>query len=146
MTVSNIEQELREHGQVLIQATGISMEPLLHPRKSSMLMKKPVEPLKVNDVVLFLRPNGDYVLHRIVKVLGDKYVIRGDNALQNEPVHEKQILGVMVGFFADESDKFTECDDPKYLRYVSTVPLRYFYRRTRAFCGRVIRKLKTCIQ
>lgn len=143
MTISsNVEKELSEKGQVLIQATGISMEPLLHPRKSSMLMKKPAGPLKINDVVLFKRPNGDHVLHRIVKILDDKYIIRGDNALQNEPVYEKQILGVMAGFFPDESDRFVECDDPKYLRYVSTITVRYYWRLAKSLCVRALRKLK----
>ena len=58
--------------------TGNSMKPLLLDRVSSVKLSKP-DNLKKGDIVLFLRDEDCYVLHRIVAVHDDVYDIVGDN-------------------------------------------------------------------
>lgn len=142
MKRTTIEQEIKENGRCLIQTVGVSMEPLLHNRYSSVLLEAIQQPLKLYDVVLFQRPaDGDYVLHRIVKVREQDYLICGDNCLQKEMVKPEQIIGVMTGYF--NGDDFVDCaTNAKYKGYVQSLPYRYWYRRCKAFPGRVIRKLK----
>ena len=64
-----MEQELALYGYGLFQTVGDSMEPLLHNRISTVLIEIPKSPLKKYDVALYRRPRGEYVLHRVVKVL-----------------------------------------------------------------------------
>ncbi|MDO5392449.1 MAG: hypothetical protein Q4F24_15345 [Eubacteriales bacterium] len=142
MKRTTIEQELKDTGRCLIQTVGVSMEPLLHNRYSSVVLEEIKQPLKLYDVVLFQRPSdGDYVLHRIVKIREHDYLICGDNCIQKEPVLPEQIIGIMTGYF--NGDDFADCAaDVKYKRYVRSLPCRYLYRWCRAFPGRVVRRLK----
>ena len=75
------------------------MYPMLRDRRDT-IMIRPVEGrLKKYDVPLYRRGyrRGEaYVLHRIVKVLPDSYVICGDNCFKKEyGIREEQILGVL---------------------------------------------------
>lgn len=143
---TTIEQELRDRGRCLIQTVGVSMEPLLHNRYSSVVLEPVGESLRENDVVLFQRDEsnageaGAYVLHRIVGFCPKGYVIRGDNCLEKEYVSRNQIIGVMTGFFNGED--YVDCArDKKYRRYVRSLNVRYAWRFTRAFLGRVKRRI-----
>ena len=55
-------------------------------------------PLQVRDVVLYRHPAGEYVLHRVVKVLDGAYLIRGDNCIGSETVPAAWVIGVMTGY------------------------------------------------
>ena len=108
-----IEEELALHGHGFFQTVGDSMEPLLHNRKSTVVIEKKRRSLKQYDVVLYRRPTGEYVLHRIVKVLDGKYLIRGDNRIWKETVPEEWIIGVMTGFFRTERCGCMSCEEPE---------------------------------
>ena len=69
MTHRTIEQELALHGRTVVQTVGVSMEPLLHGRKISAVLAAKQGPLQGRVGVLYCRPAGEYVLHRVVKVL-----------------------------------------------------------------------------
>lgn len=137
-----IEEELERQDYILLQTTGISMEPLLHNRKSSTVIRKAPSELKKYDVVLFKRPGTEeYVLHRIWKIREKDYLICGDNGLYMEPVARERILGVMTGFYPDESGRFISCDTEEYRRYLRGWNRRYCLRWLKALPGRVRRKL-----
>lgn len=148
MKITTVERELKEQGRCLIQTVGVSMEPVLHDRFSTVVVEKLNAPPKLFDVVLFKRsPQSNaeageqYVLHRVIKVGRGEYIIRGDNCIQNEKVAPDQILGVMTGFFNGET--FVDCKtDKAYLRYLKTLQVRYIARWCRAFPNRAVRKLK----
>lgn len=137
-----IEQELEKQEYVLLQTTGISMEPLLHNRKSSVVIKKALQRLKKYDVVLFRRNNGEYVLHRIVEVRDKDYLICGDNGIYKEPVRREQIIGIMAGFYPDESERYISCTDQVYRRYLRTLRIRYGIRWIKDWLRRKCRKMK----
>lgn len=81
------------------------------------------------------------MLHRIVKVREQDYLICGDNRLFREPVPERWILGVMTGFW--NGDTFVDCKtDAGYRRYVEKLKYGYPLRWLRALPGRVLRKLR----
>lgn len=146
--ISTIEKELRENHHAFFQTVGFSMEPMLHQRKSTVVLRSPEDPsvLSVGDVVLFHRADERYVLHRIVRVKEEKdsklYVIRGDNCTYDDLVRPEQILGVMEGFYADERNVFTSADDMKYQEYVKRILKRSVWSlRLRRLPGRVIRRI-----
>ena len=146
--ISTIEKELRENHHAFFQTVGFSMEPMLHQRKSTVVLKTPenAAALSVGDVVLFHRADDCYVLHRIVRVKeidGKRlYIIRGDNCTYDDLVCPEQILGVMEGFYADERNVFTPADDLTYQGYVKRIlKCSVWSLRLRRLPGRVIRRI-----
>lgn len=120
-----IEEELALHGRGFFQTVGDSMEPLLHNRKSTVIIEKKMAPLKKYDIALYRRPTGEYVLHRVVRVLQGEYLIRGDNRIFREKVPEEWVIGVMTGYFADECNRYISCEDESYRKYTRTLVWRY---------------------
>lgn len=71
-----IEEEPRQRpGPVLYG--GVSMEPLLHNRRSTVVIERLRGRLRPGDVALYKNSRDDYVLHRVVKAVAGGYVIRG---------------------------------------------------------------------
>lgn len=142
---SSIELELEEHGIHLSTTVGDSMYPMLRNRKDIVVLEKPEGRLKKYDVPLYKRPDGQYVLHRILKVYQEGYVICGDNRFQREyPVPHTWVIGVMRGFYRGE--KYIDCNDFKYKCYVhlwcDLFYLRAFILLLKRFIRRSIRAIK----
>lgn len=114
------EEELNEHGTLIFTNVGVSMLPLLRQGRDLMVIKKKgAEPLKKYDAVLFKRPNGQYILHRILKIKDGRYYIVGDNCTKGEYVAEEQVLGVLTEVVRD--GKKTSADDKRYRFYVHMI-------------------------
>ena len=101
MSKSTFEEELKEKGVLVYTNVGTSMRPLIRQGKDVMIISNLDHlgrDLRKMDVPLYKRESGQYVLHRIIKVNKDGYVIRGDNTYSNEyGVTDSQILGVLSG-------------------------------------------------
>ncbi len=136
-----IEQELEEQGHSFFQTVGDSMEPLLHNRKSTVVIEKVSGELQKYDVALYRRPTGEYVLHRVIKVRQKDYLICGDNRFHREAVPKEWILGLMAGFYPDEGEKYISCGDKEYQKYLKTISWRHGLRWVKALLGRMYRKL-----
>ncbi len=97
-------QEMLDLGkQVQLTVTGNSMLPLLRNGIDSVLLTKSIS-LKKYDVVLYVRKNGDVILHRIVSCKSDGFMILGDNQSQVDgPIAASQIIATMVGFYRNET-------------------------------------------
>ena len=98
MNKSTFEQVLQEHGQLVYTNVGDSMWPLLHEGRDLMIIdKKPEGRMKKYDAILYKRPCGKYIMHRILKVRQDDYVLCGDNRwLREFGVKDEWILGVLT--------------------------------------------------
>lgn len=71
---------------------GTSMLPFIH-KSHKVVLTCPIN-LKKNDIVLYKRENGQYVLHRIYKIKQDYFIMMGDNQTQEEsPIYLNQIIG-----------------------------------------------------
>lgn len=71
--------ELASKGEtVSTVVSGSSMTPFLSANRDCVFLKVPEKPLKIGDIVLFTRENGDYVLHRIRKIKNNNYYLVGD--------------------------------------------------------------------
>ena len=51
------------------------------------------------DLPLYHRPDGKYILHRIIGVKEHAYVIRGDNTYAKEYVPDEWIIGYVSEFY-----------------------------------------------
>lgn len=98
--MNKIEDIIEKEGYYISTSVGNSMLPFLRERKDTIVIQKR-EQYKQFDVVLYKR-NGNYVLHRIIKVLPETFHIRGDNCYYDEYVKHNEIIGVMVEFYRGE--------------------------------------------
>ena len=90
----------KKNGRLTYTNVGVSMMPLLRQGKDLFIVTKSNgERFSVGDVVLYRRPPNKYVLHRIIEVRRDDYVILGDNCVNKEyGIKDKDIIAVMTGF------------------------------------------------
>lgn len=91
------EEMLNKDGVLIYTNVGISMMPLLRQKKDIIEIKRK-EPgrCKKYDVVLYKR-GKKYILHRVLKVLPDGYLIAGDHCtIIERDIKDKNILGIMT--------------------------------------------------
>lgn len=72
--------QLLEEGRTKVPVTvsGSSMTPFLH-HGDTVYLNRPAQPPKKGDIVLYTRPSGQYILHRVAKVNPDgSYIMIGD--------------------------------------------------------------------
>ena len=94
--LNTICQLLREGKQDLpVPVTSNSMCPFLHPGDIVYLNR--YTELEKGDIVLFTRPDGSFVLHRIYQIKKDgSYLILGDNQMLPEPVPAERIHAIVT--------------------------------------------------
>ena len=94
-----MEEVFASGGEFTITPGGNSMRPMLYGGRDSVTLVKPQGRLKKYDLPLYLRADGAFVLHRVVKVLPDGYVMRGDCVVSKEyGITDKDIIGVVKRF------------------------------------------------
>ena len=97
-----IEDVLAREGAYVATTAGVSMRPMLRDRRDTVVIEPCAGRLAKYDVPLYRR-GDDYVLHRVVDVLPDSYVICGDNCVELERgVTDEQVVGVLAGFYRGE--------------------------------------------
>lgn len=142
----SIKEVLSENGIYTGLTSGNSMEPLIHHQKDTIIVVKPVGRLKKYDIPVYVTKSGKYIMHRIVKVCDDHYIIIGDNRLNKEYVTDDMIIGQLKGFYKN-GKKYIDLETNKGYKIYSKVwvalyPLRPFYH----FCKRVFNKIKRCLK
>jgi hypothetical protein len=97
------EEYLEKHGSMTYSNVGISMMPLLKQGRDLFTVKKKGDSrCKKYDVVLYRRPPSSYVLHRVIKVRENDYIILGDNCVAKEyGIKDSDIIGVMTEYVHD---------------------------------------------
>lgn len=69
---------------VAVPVAGGSMIPFLHSGDTAYL-DLPRFPVKPGDILLYTRPNGQYILHRVIRVKGDgSLLMAGDAQMELE--------------------------------------------------------------
>lgn len=134
-----IEEILQKEGVFVSTTSGVSMEPLFKNRRDTIVITPVNGRLKKYDVPLYRR-GEQYILHRIVKVLPDSYVICGDNCVAKEyDITDAQILGVLTEFY--RKDKHYTVSHKGYQLYarvwVAIHPLRNAAKRLRYYLSRI---------
>lgn len=91
-----IRMVLESGGEFRIFPRGTSMLPFLVQERDSVTLIKPDGNLKKNDIAFYLRDDGHYVLHRVIKSEDGKYEMCGDNQLYIETgIENRHIIGVV---------------------------------------------------
>lgn len=107
--------------------SGASMTPFLSGGRDYVYLEAPSRKLKKGDIVLFVRDDGRYILHRIRYIRKDGYYMVGDRQTVTEgPVQKKQIKALVTG--AKRKGKELSPKSPLWLFFskvwIRMVPLR----------------------
>lgn len=142
MNSQTIEKYFEENEFLTYRNVGVSMLPLLKEgRDVFTVRKKSSAKCKKNDVVLYRRSQNTYVLHRVIKVRENDYVIMGDNCTTTEAgVTDDDIVAVMVSFM--HRGKSYNVTDLRYRMYSALISKRYIFISLKKKIRRVIRKLR----
>lgn len=127
---NSIKEILEKSGKYTGLTKGTSMRPIIHQGRDNIIVVKPVGRLKKYDVPVYLSPQGKYIMHRIVEVHDDHYIIIGDNLKTKEYVTDDMIVGKLVGYYR-KGRRYIDCDNNKLYRlyskiWVALYPIRPF--------------------
>ncbi len=127
-------EAINEKGEAMTLTAGTSMRPMLRQGRDIVIIESVKRKLKKNDVPVYKRPSHDrFVMHRILKVTEDGYVIRGDNLIKKEyDIKDEHIVGVLKAFYRE--GKYYDCaTSRKYKVYIVfnriTFPFRWIRSR-----------------
>ena len=139
----SFEQALETHGKIVYTNVGVSMMPLLREGRDLIVIEKTQGRLKKFDVPLY-KKNGRYVLHRIVKVCPDSYVIVGDHCTRKEyGITDRDVIGVLTSVVRD--GKEISLDSFGYKLYVHLwcdfYPLRVLILKTKSLIRAGLKRL-----
>lgn len=100
--MTKLEEIIERDGRLVYTNVGDSMRPLIRQDRDILIIEKQRGRLKKYDVPLYRRDNGQYVLHRILKVRQNDYVICGDNRYGRKyGITDRQIVGVLPAVVRD---------------------------------------------
>lgn len=136
------EELLARDGYLVYKTRGTSMEPMLRQNRDLVIVRVPVLRLKKYDVALYKR--GEVcVLHRVIGVADDYYLIRGDNTYAIEYVPDSAVIGVLTSFRRKEKEHAVT--EPGYRLYArlwhAVYPLRALFVRCRRLAVRTVHKM-----
>lgn len=115
-----IREQLAEGRQAAFTVTGMSMWPLLcHGRDQVIVAAVEPSELKKGDIVLLQTPQGNYLLHRITRLLPDGFETTGDGNLFRDGVFPYRCLVARVTAVVRKG-KTISCSHPLF-----------------CFCGRI---------
>ena len=137
-----IEEKLKMGGKVTFGPHGRSMRPLIREGRDSVTVALPTRELKVGDIAFYKMPDGQFVLHRIVRKRNGEYVTRGDNMMTSEQgVKESWVIGIVVSLLRD--GKTVSCQSPGYILYcMAVLPLWRIWVRLKNILGKIKVKIK----
>ena len=135
--------QLQNGGKANLVVTGVSMKPMLKEGRDTVILAPITTDPVTGDIVLYRRDNGKFVLHRIIRVTPEGYLISGDNQYELEAVSRQQMLAVVSAF--TRKGRSHTLREPGYRLYrwawVKLFWLRKPYIKLRRKLGRVYRRL-----
>lgn len=115
--IYTFEEILDQYGMLTYRTQGVSMRPMLRSMRDIVsIRRKGEQRCSLHDVVLYKR-GQKYILHRIIGVRPNDYVILGDNCFTKEyGITDADILGVLDSFV--RNGRTYTVEDKRYRRYV----------------------------
>ncbi len=141
MIASNkkIEDILSEEGFYIGRVSGHSMEPMLKCDSDSVVIVPASEGLKKYDVALY-RSGEKYILHRVVKVLPESYIMCGDNCdFLERGITDEDIIGVLIEVL--RGDERIKLDSRRYRAYCRRRVNGFYPRKFFRAIKRVVRSI-----
>ncbi len=124
LSLCDIEPLLREtiaHGTSFPMTThGTSMLPLIRDGVDTVFLAALPDVLTPGDILLYKRPDGQYVLHRLMGVCGDECLFCGDHQqLFERGIKKDALIARAVALQKNDAPEETVdfLTDPSYLAY-----------------------------
>ena len=138
------EDYLDKYGKLTYSNKCTSMMPLLKQGRDLFTVKRKNGRCAKGDVVLYKRPPESYVLHRVIEVRKNSYVILGDNCINKEyGIKDKDIIGVMISYVRKgKAHSVNDLSYKLYSRYImATITPRVFLKRIKLKLKRIVKRL-----
>lgn len=133
-----IEEVISSGGEFQFAPYGTSMLPLIRPGQDSVIFVAPNN-LKKTDIVLYRRLDGSFILHRIMLIQKDNYIMCGDNQRQLErDIKKEQILALVKDVYRNGDPVDTKSKE--YQRYIKSRYKQIRKSRLRLFLSRIKHK------
>ena len=132
MSKSTFEEIIERDGKLLYTNKGDSMMPLIREGCDILVIEKTNGRLKRFDIPLYRRDNGQYVLHRIIRIRQNDYVICGDNRVSPEyGITDRHIIGVLTSVIRNGREIPVRSRQYKLYAYLWHLlfPLRYVIKK-----------------
>lgn len=144
--LKTIKQAVEQNGIYTGLTKGSSMEPLIHNQQDTIIIVKPEGRLQKYDIPVYVTKSGKYIMHRVIKVCSDHYVIVGDNLLSKEYVTDDMIVGVLRGFYKN-GKKYIDLKTNRFYKiyskvWVALLPVRPLY----CYSKRAVNKIKRILK
>lgn len=138
-----IQEALDAGKQVKFSPRGTSMLPMLRQGIDHVVLSPLPHKLTKYDLPLYQRKDGQFVLHRVIKV-GETYACIGDNQFVVEHgLKHEQMIGLVTAFYRDK--KLIQVTSFRYRIYCLiwhySRPMRYFYQRSIGWLRKHITKV-----
>ena len=130
---------------VSVVVTGSSMAPFLISNKSWVYLEEPEHKLSVGDIALYVRSNGDFILHRVYKVDGDDLFFVGDaQSVVEGPVPYGCVKGVVTKYKRKRKWKDTSTLIWKFYSkiWIRNIKFRPFSMKLYFVFNKILRKIK----
>lgn len=124
---TTLAETLRAGQPAATYTTGCSMEPLLYERKTYVILQPVTGDLKPGDLPIYQRPDGVYIIHRLIRQGEGWCYTRGDNCLHGEKIPRHWILGVVTQI--QRNGKIIRVTDRGYRCYVRVWSLLWPLRK-----------------
>lgn len=134
ISFKDINKSLEKDGIIVTNISGNSMFPFLKDQ-TKVTIAKPKD-IKLYDIVLY-QNKDKYVLHRVVDIKDNLYVIKGDNYIKTESISKDRIIGVLVGYYKENS--YIELNDSINKRFYNISKLLNPFIRIKIFIKSLIK-------
>jgi len=94
MSIS-LKKQIKKNGFIVYSISGFSMYPLIKEGDEKVVIQKEKD-YKLFDVVLFQRRKNTYVLHRIIDICNEIYIVIGDNSQHLDYLKKENIIGKLT--------------------------------------------------
>ena len=112
-----IKETLESGGTVELPITGTSMFPLLRAGRDTVIIKM-ADGYSVGDIIFYRRDDGHFVLHRIVGIDENGFILCGDNQTDLEKgITDKNVIAKVIEIH--RAEKIIDVNDKKYIKRVN---------------------------
>lgn len=134
-----------ENIPVTLMLDGESMRPLIRKQKDYITVIPVYRKLKKGDIVLFVRRDGAYVVHRVNKIKDETVITIGDNCVVfDAEIPVSDVWGIVVK--EERNGKTISLDSALSRAFgiarMLTRPLRSFWIKAKRYGVRLIRRLE----
>ena len=139
-----MEEIIENGGSCKLRVTGYSMTPILKHLLDSVILTSPtMRKIKKGEIVFIQRDSGQYVLHRVYKIIDENsFIMNGDAQQWVETVRNDKVIGVCSSII--RNNKEISCDNYIYKCIIKLwqffMPIRHYIFKINSFLKILIMK------